>query len=199
MNGVADMVDGVWMTKAELAALRRISSGSANRLIRRQRWARRRGNDGRTHVLVPKPWAEACAVTERTSTSRAFELNSETGTKHDQLAAMVGGLQAEVARLRAEAEDAQLARRQLETERDQERQGRELAERAAEDARQRAQEAIQAAQVLRKARESHAAEDRAAQVTGEAAAAQLRRLSEAMAARRSLGRWARLWAAWQGE
>lgn len=199
MNGVADMVDGVWMTKAELAALRRISSGSANRLIRRQRWVRRRGNDGRTHVLVPKPWAEACAVSERTIASRAFELNPETGAEHDQLAAMVGGLQAEVARLRAEAEVAQLARRQLETERDQERQGRELAERAAEDARQRAEEAIQAAQVLRKARESRAAEDRAAQVTREAAAAQLRRLTEAMAARRSLGRWARLRAAWRGE
>jgi hypothetical protein len=26
------MADGMWMTKAELAALRRISSGSANRL-----------------------------------------------------------------------------------------------------------------------------------------------------------------------
>jgi hypothetical protein len=199
MDGVADMVDSVWMTKAELAALHRISSGSANRLIRRQRWARRRGNDGRTHVLVPKPWAEACAVSERTSASRGFELNAETGAEHDQLAAMVGGLQAEVARLRAEAEAAQLARRQMETERDQERQGREVAERAAEDARQRAEEAIQAAQVLRKARESRAAEDRAAQVTREAAAAQLRRLTEAMAARRSLGRWARLLTAWRGE
>lgn len=199
MDGAADMVDSVWMTKAELAALRRISSGSANRLIRRQRWARRRGNDGRTHVLVPKPWAEACAVSELTSASRAFELNPETGAEHDQLAAMVGGLKAEVAQLRAEAEAAQLARRQVETERDQECLGRKLAERAAEDARQRAEEAIQAAQVLRKARESRAAEDRAAQVTREAAAAQLRRLTEAMAARRSLGRWARLRAAWRGE
>jgi hypothetical protein len=138
MNGVVDMVDGVWMTKAELATLRRISSGWANRLIRRQRWVRRRGNDGRTHVLVPKPWAEACAVSERTSASRAFELNPETGAGCDQLTAMVGGLQAEVARLRAEAEATQLARRQVETERDRERQDRELAERAAEDARQRA-------------------------------------------------------------
>ena len=199
MNGVADIVDGVWMTKAELAALRRISSGSANRLIRRQRWARRRGNDGRTHVLVPKRWAEACAVSERTSASSAFELNPETDAEHDQLVATVSGLQAEVARLRAEAEAGQLARRQLETERDQERQGRELAECAAEDARHRAEEAIQAAQVLRKTRESRAAEDRAAQVTREAAAAQLRRLTEAMATRRSLGRWARLRAAWRGE
>ena len=94
---------------------------------------------------------------------------------------------------------AQSARRQAETERDQERHGREVAERAAEDTRQRAEEALQAAQALQKAKESRPAEDRAAQVTTEATAAQLRRLTEAMAARRSLSRWARLRAAWRGE
>ena len=50
--------DGVWMTKAELAAVRRISVASADRLIRRQRWRKQRGNDGRARVLVPADWAE---------------------------------------------------------------------------------------------------------------------------------------------
>lgn len=199
MNRPADMADGLWMTKAELAALRRISSGSANRLIRGQRWARQRGNDGRTRVLVPKPWVEACADSERTSAMRGFKPNPESSTEHDRLAATLVALQAEVGQLRAEVAAAQLARGQAESARDQERHGREIAERAAEDTRQRADEALQAAQALQKAKGSRPAEDRAAQVTTEATAAQLRRLTEAMAARRSLSRWARLRAAWRGE
>ena len=74
MHGFADMTDAIWMTKAELAALRRISSGSANHLIRRQRWVRERGNDGRTRVLVPKPWAQACTEGERTTATPGLDL-----------------------------------------------------------------------------------------------------------------------------
>jgi hypothetical protein len=50
--------DGVWMTKAQLAAVRRISVASADRLIRRQGWRKHPGNDGRARVLVPRTWAE---------------------------------------------------------------------------------------------------------------------------------------------
>ena len=96
INRPADMADGVWMTKAELAALRRISSGSANRLIRGQRWARQRGNDGRTRVLVPKPWVEACANSEHTSAMRGLEPNPESSTEHDRLAATLGALESYV-------------------------------------------------------------------------------------------------------
>jgi hypothetical protein len=53
-----DFADGVWMTKAQLAALRRISVASADRLIRRQGWRKHPGNDGRARVLVPRTWAE---------------------------------------------------------------------------------------------------------------------------------------------
>jgi hypothetical protein len=49
--------DGVWMTKAEIAAVRRITVASADRLIRRQGWRKQRGNDGRARVLVPLSWA----------------------------------------------------------------------------------------------------------------------------------------------
>ena len=46
------------MTKAQLAAIRRISVASADRLIRRQGWRKHPGNDGRARVLVPRTWAE---------------------------------------------------------------------------------------------------------------------------------------------
>ena len=52
-----DPTDGVWMTKAQLAAVRRISVASADRLIRRQGWRKHPGNDGRARVLVPRTWA----------------------------------------------------------------------------------------------------------------------------------------------
>jgi hypothetical protein len=53
-----DPTDGIWMTKAQLAAVRRISVASADRLIRRQGWRKHPGNDGRARVLVPRTWAE---------------------------------------------------------------------------------------------------------------------------------------------
>jgi hypothetical protein len=51
------LTNGVWMTKAQLAAVRRISVASADRLIRRQGWRKHPGNDGRARVLVPSDWA----------------------------------------------------------------------------------------------------------------------------------------------
>jgi hypothetical protein len=54
---LADEAGSVWMTKAELARVRRISVASADRLIRRQGWRRQPGNDGRVRVLVPPSWA----------------------------------------------------------------------------------------------------------------------------------------------
>ena len=45
--------DSRWMTFAELAKARGISRLSAERLVRRHKWRRQPGNDGRTRVLVP--------------------------------------------------------------------------------------------------------------------------------------------------
>ncbi len=56
-SGGRDPTDGVWLTKAQLAAVRRISVASADRLIRRQGWRKHPGNDGRARVLVPSDWA----------------------------------------------------------------------------------------------------------------------------------------------
>ncbi len=38
---------GAWMTKRELASIRRISVASADRLARRMKWRKQPGNDGR--------------------------------------------------------------------------------------------------------------------------------------------------------
>ena len=51
--------NGVWMTKAQLAAVRRIGPASADRLIRRQGWRKEPGNDGRARVFVPLTWAQS--------------------------------------------------------------------------------------------------------------------------------------------
>jgi hypothetical protein len=42
------------LTYAELAEALRITPASANRLARRKRWPRAKGNDGRTRVAVPE-------------------------------------------------------------------------------------------------------------------------------------------------
>ncbi len=198
-SGYTRMTNGVWMTKAELAAARRISVGSANRLIRQRRWERQPCDDGRTRVLVPRRWAEGGASSDPAVTAALIKSSSAATIGCEGRPGSVNALQEELIRLRAEIGTAQSSRRQAELERDEERQGRLAAERAVNEARQQAEQARQTAEALRKAKETPRAEDRAEQITREAASAQLRRLTEAMAARRSLGRWARLRLAWRGE
>jgi hypothetical protein len=42
------------LTYAEMAEALKITPESANRLARRKRWQRAKGNDGRTRVAVPE-------------------------------------------------------------------------------------------------------------------------------------------------
>jgi hypothetical protein len=195
------MTSAVWMTKAEFAAARRISVGSANRLIRQRRWERQPCDDGRTRVLVPRRWAEDGLSSDTAVASALLQSGSKatTGCEGERPSWGVGALQEELIRLRAEIETTQSGRRQAELERDEERQGRIAAERALSEARQQAEQAIETAEALRHAKGNLGAEERAEQITREAASAQLRRLTEAMAARRSLGLWARLRLAWRGD
>jgi membrane protein involved in colicin uptake len=99
-------------------------------------------------------------------------------------------LRAEQAEQRATA--AEIAQAEAEADVAQGREAREMAERAAEQARQEVE-------AVRQATQAREAADRAAQVTMDAREAQLRQLSQSDAARRSLGRWARLRAAWRGQ
>ena len=109
----ADEAGSVWMTKAELARVRRISVASADRLIRRQRWRRQPGNDGRVRVLVPPLWATAPKsdptdsepadptdmLDNPTNTSRAINaLEGAVSTLREQLATAYAQVEAERAR-----------------------------------------------------------------------------------------------------
>lgn len=128
-----------------------------------------------------------------------IDSGSEATTACNGSPGIANAPQEELDQLRAELEAARSGHRQAELERDEERQGRIAAERALSEARREAEQALETAAALRKAKETAAAEERAEQITRDAAFAQLRRLAEAMAARRSLGRWARLRLAWRGE
>lgn len=184
--------DGIWMTKAEFAAARRISLGTANRLIRQRRWKRQPGDDGLTRVLVPRRWAEDRVASAAVAATAPMSSSPGAATVWETPSGNADAWGDELVRLRAEIETAQSARREAEGERDEERQGRITAERALSEARQELA-------ALKQAKETAAAEERAEQITREAAFAQLRRLAEAASARRSLGRWARLKLAWRGE
>lgn len=72
MNPTDNNTEGVWLTKAEIASVRRISVASADRLIRRKCWRKQLGNDGRARVLVPTDWAssEARSPTDRPPLNR---------------------------------------------------------------------------------------------------------------------------------
>ena len=195
--GQARIPDGIWMTKAELAAARGVSIETANRIIRRRRWERQSGVDGRTRILVPRHWSEAGSPAREHIARASGTKNSEPAA--DRWPAVVAALQEEIAGLRAEIEAAQDARRQADLQRDEERRAREAAEHALDEAHRQAEAAARAAEGLRQAKENQTAEERAEEVSREVTAAQLRRLTEAMAARRSLGLWARLRLAWRGE
>ena len=198
-SGCTCMTDGVWMTKAELAAARSISVGSADRLIRQRRWKRQPGDDGGTRVLVPRRWAEGRVSSIAATPAALVQPGSETTIECDGRVVIVDALQGELIRLRTEIATAQSARIRVEFERDEERQGRKAAERALSDAQRKAEQAMEMAEALRREKETRVAEERAEQITREATSAQLRRLVEAMAARRALGLWTRLRLAWRGE
>ena len=53
---------GEWVSYSELAQRRGIDRDSASRLAVRHRWRRRKGNDGRAHVLVPADYLSPAVV-----------------------------------------------------------------------------------------------------------------------------------------
>jgi hypothetical protein len=58
-NGSADeAADSRWMTYAELAMARRITTPSAVKLVSRRRWRRQKDNHGTMRALVPPEWCE---------------------------------------------------------------------------------------------------------------------------------------------
>jgi hypothetical protein len=180
-NGMDASTDGRWMTYAELAEARGIDKASALKLaFRHKDWPRRKNNRGQMQVCVPADWAAGQDKSRDESTDASIDLSSITNRFDAALATL---------RERAEAADqrADRAEQALAGERSRADVLRErLDSQAAE---------LTAARVGQEQAEGAAVADRAARERAEAEARQLR---EAEAVRQSLGRWARLRAAWRG-
>lgn len=109
--------DGIWMTKAEIAVVRRISVASADRLVRRQGWRKERGNDGRARVLVPLTWAQPRPGNPRDETSGPKDTNptdkapnpTDVRRTISALETAVNALEQQLAAVRAEQLQAQTA------------------------------------------------------------------------------------------
>jgi len=117
--------DSVWMTKVELAAVRRISTASADRLIRRQGWRKERGNDGRARVLVPRIWAEP-RWTNPTDSPRANPTDAASNPRDSDRAIAVlevalGALREETEQSRSWAAAERVRAERAEASRDEER------------------------------------------------------------------------------
>jgi hypothetical protein len=134
MDSEGDSADGGrWMTYAEIAALRRISRTSAERLVRRRRWRRQPDNRGGVRVLVPEDWLAAPPADaqpdirsdrgpdNRSDIAQAFRCTLEVlreqqaaeragwSQERTHLCTMIDGLQREVSELK----QAQAAERTL--------------------------------------------------------------------------------------
>jgi hypothetical protein len=117
------------LTYTELAAERGVTRGAAERLVRRRRWPKVLGNDGRVRVLVPPP--DTGPAVEHTSRPRRRARTPPPDTGPDiapAIAAAVAPLMTliEIERRRADAAIVELAvlRAELEARRrrDAERQ-----------------------------------------------------------------------------
>ena len=156
-NGTADeSADSRWMSYAELAEARRITTPSAIRLVLRRGWRRQQDNQGVMRALVPPQWTEPAAgrnlepdehliqaiatlettVAALSDRAEAAERAAETERERAN--------RAEVAR-RAEYSRADLLRERI----DNLRADLADAEAAVEMARSEAMEAAQAAEALR--------------------------------------------------
>ena len=56
MDTEVDADGGQWMTYPELAALRRVSRASAERMVRRHKWRRQDDNRGHVRAYIPAEW-----------------------------------------------------------------------------------------------------------------------------------------------
>lgn len=165
---------GQWLTYAELAEIRRIDKQSALKLAIRRKWRRREDNHGRMQVLVPADWAAPRDRGMDDGMDRGMDLSAVI----KPLEAAIDTLREQLGRSEQGREAERFRADRAETRADGERsradQAWTLAQRWAEElagARALAQDAVQAADDLRRAD----------------------------AARRGLGRLARLRAAWRGE
>jgi hypothetical protein len=209
-----DAANGVWMTKADLAGVRRISVASADRLIRRQGWRKEPGNDGRARVLVPRTWVgpRRPGPADRTAADPTDSLDAPRGDPSDNtrplsvLQAAILTLRELLDRERARADRAEAAREMLaarlaETEaRLEYEHGRvDQAARAEAQLGQLWDQARREAEAMHQARHEAEAALAAARAGQDKAEAEIAVVRRAEADRRARGLAARLRAAWRGD
>lgn len=191
---------GRWMTYGQLAAARKISRASAERLARRMKWSRLGGNDGFARVLVPLAFIEPAGDKAKDS---PHEGQGDAPRDSDASVAFQSALIAvreahagEVAALTGRVNVAESFAAELRVQLDEvrgklvdaEAAVRSMAERASHEVGR----AAEAEADLRRELE-------AVQMTLGEAEADGAELRQAEAARVGQGRWARLRAAWRGK
>ena len=187
--------DGRWLTYDELAKMRGITKASAERLVLRSRWRRRRDNQRVVRILVPLDRLSGDVSDDASEDISGDVLSDVSGISaafETALEAISEAHAGEVSALRERAEVAERRADAADTD-------RRIAQARADHAESRAQEAEQCRD-LANARADELQHDldaarRWAQDAAQAADA----MRHADAERRSRGRLARLRAAWRRE
>jgi chromosome segregation ATPase len=196
---------GRWMTYGQLAAARRISRASAERLARREKWRRQAGNDKFARVLVPLAFIEPAGNRSKDS---PHEGQGEAPRDSDASVAFQAALIAvreahagEVAALQTRANIAESFAAELRSRLDEQtaaaaelRRELEAAKGEVEQVEQGRETAEARADELRTKLDGLEAQLAAQQEAVDAA----KTLQQAEAARAGQGRLARLRAAWRG-
>jgi hypothetical protein len=175
-----------WLSYSEIAALRRISRTSAERMVRRAKWRRQVDNQGVTKAAVPLAYAEA----DRTSPPDGqAESQGDSQAENPPDSALFAALRGafDVA-LAAKDEQIQRLETAAATERDRADAFREL---AMKNAGMVEAEQAQNAELRVRLEQRRAEAQEARQ--------EVEQLRQADTARRGQGRWTRLKAAWRGE
>jgi chromosome segregation ATPase len=184
------LVDGRWMTFAELSQSRGISKTSAMKLVSRHGWRRQKNNKGQVRALVPVAWVRAEDTKEPNSAAdmsraiRAFD--SAIATLREQLARETRRTEAaERARtaLTVQLAQAEAGRAAERSRAEAEREARTRAEAEAEALRAQLDQARAEAQQATQAAEAEAARLRQATELAVQEAKELREAEAARAAR----------------
>jgi hypothetical protein len=155
VNGTAhDDGDSRWMSYAELAEVRRITTSSAIRLVVRRGWRRQMDNQGIMRALVPVQWAEPAPGKDISQAIQALEASMAALRERVETAERIAQTERERADRSEVARRAELSRGNFLRDRIDALRA-ELAEAAyaLEEARREAFEALQYAEAFRHADE----------------------------------------------
>jgi hypothetical protein len=136
----SDDSDGMWLTYAELAAIRRIDRHSAVKLVIRHGWRRQKDNRGVLRIFVPSDWAKGTDKGTDKTPDMGTDGSTDAGT---DMSSAISALEASVSSLTARAEaaekrtdQAEIRADRAETRADQAYSRAELAEKRTDRAEQ---------------------------------------------------------------